>query len=466
MRAKIVAAFAIIVAVCTAATNAQTAVNAASAVQIEVERVRRGLELQHMAAIIKERRLADDRELAALEVGEARLKAARAAFDQGLAGAVAELETARSAYADLVVQVEIRDSAARAEIEAYKAEARQIVGTSSTERLVALQRFADGDRTGAWPVLESLRLAEDKAIEAVSNLRRAARWREDAELREIMRLNGEADVAEVDALWRMAATLDPGDARAQLGRARLFFSICSKDRLQSSLELARALAGAGGSGNETLSEVASHMSYISYWDTPYSYRLESAFVDLFGSPTTEQILRQFEVAKRMGDRCADLKSIGDVEYSEDAVQQEIDRTIELIEAQQASLLSKDQTIEIRQEIALRKHWLADALARRRYYEPEAKRSVFEIGTNINESYYAARENYADAAAAWRNLGRSELDPKRKELLLTMEALNTLKLYELTGYKGYLDELRDMTRFVCDCAEVQSVLNDIARNNAQ
>lgn len=173
---------------------------AATQISLEAARVARGLEAQYQAALIRERRLADDRELALITSYEARLRTARARADQRDAGAAADLEQARAQYAQLVEGIALRDAASRAEIAAYKAEAQGLAARATPERLAALQRFADGDRVGAWPVLEALRLAEDRAIETASNARRAVRWRQDAELREIMRVNGEATAADVLAL--------------------------------------------------------------------------------------------------------------------------------------------------------------------------------------------------------------------------------------------------------------------------
>ena len=190
-----------------------------------VERVARGLEAQYQAALIRDRRLADDRELRLIADYEARLTQARRRADSRVAGAQAELERARADYAQLVETIALRDAASRAEIEAYRAEAQGLAAEATPERLAALQRFADGDRVGAWPALETIRLAEDRAIEAASNTRRAVRWRQDAELRDIMRFNREATTEQVLALWEQAAALDPTDfwtqMNCEIGRAHV-----------------------------------------------------------------------------------------------------------------------------------------------------------------------------------------------------------------------------------------------------
>lgn len=87
----------------------------------------RGLEAQYQAALIRERRLADDREQRLIADAEARLSRARAAADaaQGEAAQVqAELAAARADYAALVESIAQRDGAARAEIEHIAARLR------------------------------------------------------------------------------------------------------------------------------------------------------------------------------------------------------------------------------------------------------------------------------------------------------------------------------------------------------
>lgn len=180
----------------------------------------RGIEAQYAAAQVRERRLADDRERRLLDQAEARLVLARADFDRERAGAAQELEAARAEFARIANEYALRDATARAEIEAYRAEARAMVAEATPERLAAMQRFADGDRVGAWPVLEQLRIAEDRAIAASANVRRAVGWRQDAQLRMIMRDNGEASTDQVRALWEQAALLDPSEPWALYNLAR------------------------------------------------------------------------------------------------------------------------------------------------------------------------------------------------------------------------------------------------------
>lgn len=107
---------------CAGAAAPATAQQSTTATQMsaEVQRVTRGLETQFQAALIKERRLADDREMRVIAAAEVRLRRALSASDRKIAGAEAELEAARAGYAKLVADISIRDAIARAEMEAYR----------------------------------------------------------------------------------------------------------------------------------------------------------------------------------------------------------------------------------------------------------------------------------------------------------------------------------------------------------
>ena len=161
-----------------------------TAVQAANDAVVRGLEAQYQAALIRERRLADDREQRLIADAEARLSRARAAADaaRGDAAAVqAELNAARADYATLVESIAQRDASARAEIENYRREAENLVARASPEMRRALERFADGDRVGAWPIIEAETQARVRARLA------AAEQAAAADLAEIERLRREME---------------------------------------------------------------------------------------------------------------------------------------------------------------------------------------------------------------------------------------------------------------------------------
>lgn len=207
----------------------------------ETEKVVNALVAQFQATLIRERRLADDREQALLSQYEKRLAEARRRYDKGLAGARAELLIARGEFEAKARQLAQVDAEAQARIEAYRAEAAQLAAQATPERLAALERFGDGDRVGAWPILDALRQVEDSAAQAASNTRRAVRWREDAELRQVMQEHGEASTEDVLRLWLKAAELDPEHLWTQIYLSRLYRDLGRTAEADKAAARARAI---------------------------------------------------------------------------------------------------------------------------------------------------------------------------------------------------------------------------------
>ncbi len=201
-----------------------------------------GLAAQYQATLIRERRLADDRESRLLEQAEARLRQARMQADARAAGAEAALIAARSEYASLCAQLTAQEASLRTEIEAYRAEALGMASRATPERLAALARFADGDRVGAWPVIEDLMQASVRARMAAAADAAAGEVREVADLREIMWRNGEAASAQVLSLWDQAASLDPRHLDTHLHRARLLEDVGQLPQARAAAETALSLA--------------------------------------------------------------------------------------------------------------------------------------------------------------------------------------------------------------------------------
>src|SRR5580698_133204 len=84
-----------------------------------------GLQAQYEVALIRERKIADDRETQLIATLEVRLKAARAQADaaKGDAHAAnAALALARADYAKLAAQIVQKDPAAQADVVAYQAQ--------------------------------------------------------------------------------------------------------------------------------------------------------------------------------------------------------------------------------------------------------------------------------------------------------------------------------------------------------
>ncbi len=202
-----------------AMAQAQTAV----AQDVARQALAQGLAAQYEVALIRERKMADDRETEQLGALEARLKAARAQAGASASAArqvTASLEAARADYAKLAAQVVQHDPTAQVDVEAIHRQAESVAAKASPQMAAALQRFADGDRAGAWPALQQLTEAEQSAPD-VSVADKARDLRQMASLRDVMRAHGEASSADVLALYDASVALDPTSVKAQLERARL-----------------------------------------------------------------------------------------------------------------------------------------------------------------------------------------------------------------------------------------------------
>jgi tetratricopeptide (TPR) repeat protein len=220
----------------------------AAAQQADRQALIQGLQAQYEVALIRERKMADDRETQMIGVLEARLRAARVQADAARGDArqaKVALVLARADYARLAAQVAGRDPGAQAEIAAYRAQAQTITAQASPEKLAALQRFADGDRTGAWPLLASIAAAEDAAPGA-TEAGRASNARQLAGLRDIMRAHGEATNADVLALYDKAAALDPTNFKTQIERARLARDLGDLARARAAAQQAVAVSSNEG----------------------------------------------------------------------------------------------------------------------------------------------------------------------------------------------------------------------------
>jgi hypothetical protein len=177
--------------------------------QVQADRaaLAQGLQAQFEVALIRERKLADDRELTLVGALETRLKQARGAMDAAKGDTRAlqvQLAAARSDYAELAARLSARDTAARSEIAAHQAQAQEIADQASPTLAAALQRFADGDRLGAWPAIQALIKAAGGAKGATDESRLAG-LRQLAELRAVMRAHGEAGASYVQELEGEAA---------------------------------------------------------------------------------------------------------------------------------------------------------------------------------------------------------------------------------------------------------------------
>jgi hypothetical protein len=207
-----------------------------------------GLQAQFEMALIRERKLADDRETALIGALEARLKAARAeamAARGDAQSANAALAAARADYAKLAAQLGERDAGVQADAAAYAAQAQSVAANASPELAAALQRFADGDRVGAWATIETLTRARDSGAN-VTDAGKAADMRQLADLREVMRAHGEAAAADVLAFDDAAAALDPTNFETQINRVKLARELGDLPRARAAAEQAKKVAATEG----------------------------------------------------------------------------------------------------------------------------------------------------------------------------------------------------------------------------
>jgi hypothetical protein len=225
-------------ATCAAAPLAEAQADRSALVQ--------GLQAQFEATLIRERKLADDRELSLMSALEAQLRQARAKVDaaKGDAGAAkAALTSARSDYAQLAALLSARDTTARADIAAHQAQAEADADQASPALAAALQRFADGDRLGAWPTIEALINAAG-AEKGATVESRAAGQRRLAELRQVMRVYGEAGASYMLELEGKTAAPAQSDFNALIARAKLAHDQGDLPRARAAAEQALAAAGA------------------------------------------------------------------------------------------------------------------------------------------------------------------------------------------------------------------------------
>ena len=119
------------------------------------------LEAQFRAALIRERNLADSRELAQIAAAENRMRSARRALADAAAdrsAAQAALDAARADYQRLVSAIPLREAVAQVEAAAFRAEIEGAVVQASPELIEAYRAFADGDRAGATEPLHDDRI--------------------------------------------------------------------------------------------------------------------------------------------------------------------------------------------------------------------------------------------------------------------------------------------------------------------
>lgn len=171
----------------------------------------------------------------AARFGDAARRLERAEHDLRLqssqsAEALARVQAEKEA---LAVKIAEQDSAYAAELAAYRELMTGIVTQASPEKRTALERYASGDRLGAFPVLEQLTYAEnaarDKAAETIAAEADARRRKANADnLRGLgaqaldMISRGEFAVDRAIPIWEQVTKLTPDDHWAWISLGRLY----------------------------------------------------------------------------------------------------------------------------------------------------------------------------------------------------------------------------------------------------
>jgi hypothetical protein len=218
----------VVVAVGSAHPHAIVRAETAAAAEVDLDAPTKALVerlvLDRAASLAAVQRRADERERILLAQLAQKDKSLRSQRSQ-TAAVQQELESVTAERQRLVREIENRDTQFKAELAEYR---RAIVGLASSpsqERRAALERYADGDRVGAFSVLEELTRIEAearaRAALRVASLESAKSFRELATLAEDMKDRGEKTTAEVLKIWSQAASLDPDDFWTWVNLARL-----------------------------------------------------------------------------------------------------------------------------------------------------------------------------------------------------------------------------------------------------
>lgn len=214
-----------------AASPAPTAALVATPADLDAKatEVVQRLVLDRAASLARAQRKADEREqdlLEQLERKDRQLRRSLAAAQAGstqmaqlrteLAGVTAERER-------LVAELTSRDRAFQAELAEYRRLVAELANSPNPERRAALERYADGDRSGAFATLKELTRIEEAAGEKAVKLRAAARHREQAALAADMKDRADPGVTTLTVLeeWEAAAERDPGHFETWIYLTRL-----------------------------------------------------------------------------------------------------------------------------------------------------------------------------------------------------------------------------------------------------
>lgn len=335
-----IASFGVAFLILASPVDAQQDVNAAR------RRLQDDLTAQRAVAIARERRLADEREtalLAQLEGRDARLRAALRAASASMAEATAarsDLDAVVAERTALVAAIAERDRTYAAEVAEYR---RQIAGLTAAEdpRLQqSLQQFADGDRVGAFPVIDALLRANRAARTTAAAIRMAEEQRQNAaEQRQLASLalamvdRGEKTTPEVAALWEEAQALDSTYHQGWLQLTRLYRTSGLLDRAQRSAERAVETATEGRERGVALAELAAIA--VASGDTAGALRgLEQALgiFEALASANPASSLAKYDVSVAASQMAAMLANRNDLR----GARVQFERSLTIVESLSAS----------------------------------------------------------------------------------------------------------------------------------
>jgi len=178
--------------------------------------------------IVRERGIAYKQELRRLDEYQAKDRELLDALKQVGASAarLKEMRKAREKLAQerlrLTQELVGRSREFEIELAAYREAVTGIAQSPSPEKRAALQRYADGDRKGAYVVLDEIADAEDAARAKVAQKANAATSRQNCPLALEMKDRGEADTTKVIRCYEKVVGWDDGEPRDWFALVELY----------------------------------------------------------------------------------------------------------------------------------------------------------------------------------------------------------------------------------------------------
>ncbi|MFO1015384.1 MAG: hypothetical protein U1E50_16655 [Caulobacteraceae bacterium] len=244
MRALILAALLVLAPAAALAAPATPVPPAASSVQREQALIER-LTIERANALA-----ANDARWSAQYADRARrLEAAEKALRAAQSTSAAELARLTAEKKALADEIAAKDQAYAQEIAAYRELMSGVVAQAGPEKLAALERYAAGDRIGAFPVLQQITEAENAARDrAAAALDQARRRANAANMRALgaqaldMLQRGELTADKAEAIFVQVCDLDADDVWSLIQLGRLRFRLGRLESARTAFDAAMAKA--------------------------------------------------------------------------------------------------------------------------------------------------------------------------------------------------------------------------------